>query len=93
MVYVDDAKNPFGRMLMSHMIADTEDELHKMAKRIGLQRKWYQPNHSHYDVCQSKKKLAISYGAVEITSQELVSILRRAKIRSKVIVTKVIETL
>jgi hypothetical protein len=67
-VYVDDMhKYPMGqfrRMKMSHMIGDTEEELHAMADKIGIARKWYQAD--HYDVCISKRELAVKHGAVEI---------------------------
>lgn len=75
-VYVDDMKAEFlpphrkgARYVMSHMIADTEAELHTMAARIGVARKWYQGD--HYDIAQSKRTLAISHGAVLITWREL----------------------
>lgn len=68
-VYVDDMhKYPvgqFGRMKMSHMIADTEAELHVMADKIGVARKWYQGD--HYDIALSKRAIAVASGAVEIT--------------------------
>jgi len=64
-VYVDDMRARFGRLIMCHMIADTEAELHAMADRIGVARKWYQGD--HYDVALTKRELAINYGAVEIT--------------------------
>lgn len=64
-VYVDSMRAPFGRMLMCHMIADTEAELHAMADRIGVARRWYQGD--HYDIAQSKRRLAVEAGAVEIT--------------------------
>ena len=41
-VYVDDMRANFGRMKMCHMIADTIDELHTMADRIGVARRWFQ---------------------------------------------------
>lgn len=77
-VYVDDQKNPFGRMLMSHMVADSVEELHAMAKHIGLRRRWFQISRSgfpHYDVCQSKREQAIRSGAKAITVRELVHII------------------
>lgn len=43
-------------MYMCHMLADTITELHTMADRIGIQRKWFQNKGiPHYDICQSKK--------------------------------------
>lgn len=67
-VYVDKATMPYGRMKMCHMLADTIAELHTMADTIGIQRKWFQNHGStpHYDICQSKRKLAIESGAIEI---------------------------
>lgn len=71
-VYVDDMRANFGRMVMCHMIADTDDELHQMADRIGVARKWFQqkPSGDHYDIALSKRALAISFGAAEITVRQ-----------------------
>lgn len=78
-VYVDDAKNPYGRMKMSHMIADSLDELHRMATKIGIQREHFQDKRiPHYDLCQSKKALAMQLGAVEVSSRVLIKIVRTA---------------
>lgn len=69
-VYIDDMNAGYGRMKMSHMLADSDAELHAMADRIGVARKWHQapPRHdSHYDIALSKKALAIAAGAVQIT--------------------------
>lgn len=41
-VYVDDVRHPFRRMVMSHMWADSLDELLAMADRIGVARRWLQ---------------------------------------------------
>lgn len=77
-VYVDKASNRYRRMLMSHMLADTLDELHAMADAIGIKRKWFQSeSHPHYDICQSKRKLAIQNGAIEIGRRELVAMIRK----------------
>jgi hypothetical protein len=40
-VYVDQYEVPYGRMKMSHMIADTLEELHEMANLLGV-RGWFQ---------------------------------------------------
>lgn len=68
-VYVDNMRAPFGRMIMCHMIADTEAELHEMADKVGVARKWYQKD--HYDICLSKRAIAVKLGAREITWRQL----------------------
>ena len=73
-VYVDNMRARFGRMVMCHMIADTTDELHAMADKIGVSRRWIQSegtSREHYDICLSKKHEAVSLGAIEVTMQEL----------------------
>ena len=83
-VYVDDMyRYPMGqfrRMKMSHMIADTEEELHEMADKIGVARKWYQGD--HYDIAIVKRKLAVQFGAKEITLREL-AFMRSSRTRSR----------
>lgn len=73
-VYVDDMRAPYGRMVMCHMLADTDDELHAMAKRIGVARKWWQSpartSGSHYDIALTKRAAAVKAGAVEITYRQ-----------------------
>ena len=64
-VYVDDMRAKFRGMLMCHMIADTEEELHAMADKISIKRAWYQGN--HYDISLSRRADAVRNGAVEIT--------------------------
>lgn len=77
MVYVDDMKAGFRGMIMCHMIADTQAELLAMADTIGVKRKWiqdYMTQREHFDICLSKRKLAVRAGAKEITMKELVTI-------------------
>jgi len=69
-VYVDDMRAKYGRLIMCHMLATSDDALHEMAARIGVARRWHQapPRHdSHYDICLSKRVLAVQYGAEQIT--------------------------
>ena len=81
-VYVDDMRAKFGRMVMCHMIADSDQELHAMAAKIGVARKWWQSpqnsSGSHYDIALSKRTLAIASGAFPITLRTLATMnLRR----------------
>lgn len=92
-VYVDGANIPatVGRIKArwSHLTADTKDELHEFAVRLGLQRRWFQtckrsksckpPErciHWHYDVVATKRDRAIELGAVEIDRYQMVEILK-----------------
>lgn len=77
-VYVDSPVHQFGRMVMCHLVADTIEELHAMADKIGVARKWFQhqSRFPHYDICKTKRALAVRYGAKEITSREIVKIVR-----------------
>lgn len=58
-----------------HMTADSLEELHAMADKIGMKRAWFQKarllRFCHYDLVPSKRALAIRHGAVEITRAEL----------------------
>lgn len=80
-VYVDAPIHRYGRMLMCHMLADTLEELHAMADRIGIQRKWFQSagRYPHYDICKAKRALAVEAGAVEVDREQLVALLRRLR--------------
>lgn len=79
-VYVDDMLMPFGRMKMCHMVADTSDELHAMAERIGVARRWAQypgTPAEHYDISKGKREIALAHGAVAIPWRELPVLLER----------------
>lgn len=72
-VYVDNMRAKYGRVVLCHMVADTLDELHAMADRIGVVRKWFQEHASypHYDISLAKRALAVQAGAQEITVGQL----------------------
>jgi len=82
-VYVDDMRAQLGRMTMCHMVADTEAELHEMASKIGVARKWYQgppkTRTPHYDIALGKRALAVGFGAREITMREAAALTRAAR--------------
>ena len=78
-VYVDHARLPFRTMLMSHLMADTSEELHEMTELLGLAR-WVQhpgTTNEHLDVSESKRQEAIRLGAHEVTGVDLVNLRRR----------------
>lgn len=74
-VYVDAAVNGYGRMIMCHMLADSPDELHAMADKIGVARRHYQSpdkaSFPHYDICKAKRALAVRHGAQEVDRRKL----------------------
>jgi len=77
-VYVDDAfvHGDWGKWTGGgHMQADTPEELHAMAARLGLRREWFQskpgrPEHDHYDLTRGKRDMALCRGAVAETWRE-----------------------
>ena len=85
-VYVDNFISAFGRMKMCHMFADTTEELNEMADKIGVARKWIQKQGTpieHFDICLSKRKLALQLGAREITSKQVVELIRDRRLMEK----------
>lgn len=80
--YVDDMAAPFRGMVMCHLVADTDEELHTMADLIGVQRRWHQKPgtpHSHYDICKTKRSKAVAAGAIEIDRRQLAEIIQRKR--------------
>jgi Protein of unknown function (DUF4031) len=93
-VYVDDASIPAtvanGRAQhtsrWSHLFADTQDELHEFAGRLGLRRSYFQPGKPradgrpspfwHYDVTAGKRQQAIRLGAQPVTWRDTAQIIR-----------------
>ncbi len=77
-VYVDESRNRLGRMITCHMMADTLDELHAMAERIGMKREWFQPKSSpHYDVSLARRAQAIEHGALVADKYKIVELIRK----------------
>lgn len=83
-VYVDSMRANFGRYVMCHMIADSDDELHRMADTIGVARRWHQKppkaSSSHYDIAMTKRAKAVMAGAVEITWKQASAMCLRRRV-------------
>jgi hypothetical protein len=62
-----------------HLIADTEEELHKFAAKIGMRRSWFQnkKDFPHYDLTVKRRATAVKLGAIEITDKELIKKIRK----------------
>ena len=72
-VYVDNMQRraKVGRLtaVWSHLMADTSDELHEFAARLGMRRAWVQhPGKplEHYDLTEPKRQMALRLGAAPI---------------------------
>ena len=82
MLYVDNLRTPFGRMLMSHLIADDPQELRQAAAHLGLASYIQYPGtwKEHLDVSQSKRAQAIQdLQAQETPAKDLARILIRRR--------------
>jgi hypothetical protein len=92
-VYVDDASIPArvanGQVVHDsrwlHLFADTQEELHAFAAKLGLRRSDFRlgrprgdgsPSpHWHYDLTAGKRQQAIRLGAQPVTSREAIEII------------------
>ena len=79
-VYVDKSQWPYRNMIMCHMMADSLLELHQMADKICVKRQWFQGD--HYDICKAKREWAIRYGAIAVTTRQMVKL--RKRLREKI---------
>lgn len=88
-VYVDNFRAPARvggiRGRWSHLTADTPEELHAFAEKIGMKREWFQGKckhgpcptiddvcaHFHYDVVDSKRAEALAAGAKGIELRDM----------------------
>lgn len=80
-IYIDDfrMRSTVGRInsRWSHLTADTKQELHTFAAKLGLKLEWFQDkgNHLwHYDVTDGKRDLAIKLGAMQVTARFIATV-------------------
>ena len=72
-VYVDPLFQWGDRGHYCHMTADTLDELHAFARRLGLPRRWMHISSSgipHYGLTRLKRWHAVNQGAIELSAAE-----------------------
>ena len=77
-VYVDDAVTLWRGHRWAHLMADSLDELHAFAQRLGVPRGKFQDKTSgaHYDVPAPLREAAIGLGAIPISRHHDRSLLR-----------------
>ncbi|KKM68606.1 hypothetical protein LCGC14_1459210 [marine sediment metagenome] len=82
-VYVDWLmKHGFRYGESCHLTADTEEELHEFAAKIGMRRQWcHRGSQVHYDLTKNKRAQAVKLGAFELTRED---VLRRLAERRKI---------
>lgn len=80
-VYVDNARIRWRGKMWCHLVADSLEELHDFAQKIGLQRNWFQQaaSYPHYDVTVEIRQIALSMGALEGTRAEIITRARLMK--------------
>lgn len=88
-VYVDTLRNttPTKKWRHSqacHMIADSTEELQEFAGRLKLLPWWMSDRGKateHYDLTPAKREEALASGAVEVSSRQLVELIREKRER------------
>lgn len=80
-VYVDNEQIEWRGKLWCHLVADTLDELHAFAARIGLRRSWFQAQASfpHYDVTTDVRDRALRTGAIVSGKTQMLIAARKLK--------------
>ncbi|MDQ0991549.1 DUF4031 domain-containing protein [Streptomyces sp. V3I7] len=79
-VYIDPPSWPGHGRLWSHLVSDVSyDELHAFAAALDVPRRAFERD--HYDIPARRYADAVAAGAVEVSSREVVRLLRRAGLR------------
>lgn len=87
MVYVDMLINYGWKLGPScHLLADSVEELHEFAAKLGMKRSWFQMSRMglpHYDLVASRRAKAVKLGAIEINRNQLCEMIEKLKSESK----------
>lgn len=79
-ILVDTCRWSHKEHVWCHMVSDTSlHELHEFAEQIGLPRRAFHGD--HYDLPQHVRDVAVSLGAQQVTSREIVRALTVAGLR------------
>ena len=81
-LYVDHARNKYGRMFVNHLIADSTEELQEATIQLSLKPEYIQhPGTAgeHLDISESKRLEAIKLGAIPVTSRDIVKMIQKKR--------------
>ena len=80
-VYVDSEAIHWKGREWCHLVADTLEELHDFAARLGLQRRWFQgrARYPHYDVTVTVRSRALRMGAIDADRATLIACCKRVR--------------
>jgi hypothetical protein len=68
-------------MLMSHLVADSLEELHKMADALGIDRVHFQHKSTpHYDICKKKRMKAHSLGVITVDRRQMNELIKQWRV-------------
>ena len=89
-VYLDDFRVPWRGREWSHLTADTTEELHEFAERLGVPKRGFhqspdRPWKDHYDIPEALREPALSLGARPISRREAVARLRAKRAESRAV--------
>lgn len=81
-VYVDNIRVEWRGRLWCHLVADSIDELHEFAKKLGLRHAWFQhaASYPHYDVTVEVRARALELGACAGNRVQIITCARKLKV-------------
>lgn len=80
-VYVDSEAIKWRDREWCHLVADSLEELHDFATKLGLKRHWFQEKsyYPHYDVTMSVRSKALCSGAVSVDRATLIACCKKIR--------------
>lgn len=81
-VYVDNMQIEWRGRLWCHLVADSLEELHEFARRLGMRRAWFQhetSSYPHYDITVESRIRALELGAFAGSRNQIITCARKLK--------------
>lgn len=92
-VYVDNVRIEWRGRRWCHLVADTVEELHEFAKKLGMQKAWFQldASYPHYDITVESRVRALEFGAIEGSRIQIITCAQKLKVQLNQSVTSLPE--